>query len=95
MCMPMLNRKLRKVIKSILVANVHHVKIKFNEADYVMVRIRPEIFVKHSLKALFSRLWTLLCLKIFRSSAYLIDVLPMYFCIPLNRCFRDFVTFNT
>ena len=29
-------------------------------------------------------MWTLLCLKSFRSSAYLIDVLPMYFCIRLT-----------
>ena len=36
MCMPMFNRKLRKVIKSVLVANVHRGKLKFNEADYVM-----------------------------------------------------------
>ena len=61
MCMPMFNRKLRRVIKSILVANVHHVKIKFNKTDYVMVRIRPEIFVKHSSKKLFARACGLYC----------------------------------
>ena len=61
MCMSMFNRKLRKVTKSILVANVHHVKIKFNAADYVMVRIRPEIFVKHSAKKLFARACGLYC----------------------------------
>ena len=55
MCVPMFNTKLRKVIKSILVANVHHVKIKFNAADYVMLRIRPEIFVKPSFRKLFTR----------------------------------------
>ena len=66
MCMPMFNTKLRKVIKSILVANVHRGKLKFNEADYVMVRIRPEIFVKHSFKKLFTRSCGLHCVwKVF------------------------------
>ena len=55
MCMPMFNRKLRKVIKSIVVANVRHVKIMFNAADYMMLRIHPEIFVKHSFAKLFTR----------------------------------------
>ena len=82
MCMPKFNRTLRTVIKSILVANVNHGKLKFNEADYLMVQIRPKIFLKHSLKALFSSLWTLLCLKSFRSNAYLI-VLPSHLSISL------------
>ena len=82
MCMPMFNRKLRIVIKSILVANVNHGKLKLNEADYLMVQIRPKIFLKHSLKALFSCLWTLLCLKSFNSNAYLI-VLPSHLSISL------------
>ena len=82
MCVPMFNRTLRTVIKSILVANVNHGKLKFNEADYLMVQIRPTIFLKHSLKALFSSLWTLLCLKSFHSNAYLI-VLPCHLSISL------------
>ena len=61
MCMPMFNRKLLKVIKSILVANVHHGKLKFNEADYVMVQIRPEIFLKHSSIKLFTQACGLYC----------------------------------
>ena len=54
-CMPMFNRKLCTVIKSILFANVHHGKLKFNEADYVMAWIRPKIFLKRSFKRLFGR----------------------------------------
>ena len=65
MCMPMFNRKLCKVIKSTPVANVHHVKIKFNETDYVVVQIRPEIFVKHSFKKLFTRACGLYCFQKF------------------------------
>ena len=61
MCKPMFNRNLGKVIKSVLVANVHRGKLKFNEADYVMVRIRLEIFVKHSFKKLFTRSCVLYC----------------------------------
>ena len=82
MCMPKFNRTLRTVIKSILVANVNHGKLKLNEADYLMVQIRPKIFLKHSLKALFSSLWTLLCLKRFHCNAYLI-VLPCHLSISL------------
>ena len=61
MCMPMFHKKLRKVIKSILVANVHHGKLKFNEADYVLVRIRPKIFLNHSFKKLFTGACGLYC----------------------------------
>ena len=66
MCMPMFNRKLRKVFKSIFVANVHRGKLTFNEADYVMASIRCKIFRKHSFKRLFARPCGLYCVwKVF------------------------------